>query len=446
MKKVLTIAGSDPSGGAGIQADLKTFAALGAHGMAVITSLTAQNSIGVQGIHCIAPEFVERQIESIASDMGSDSVKTGMLANAGIVSAVAKKIRGGRLGRLVVDPVMVSKSGAALLDKEGRAAMSKLLLPLAWLVTPNIPEAEVLAGIKIKGIKDMEKAARAIKKLGPENALVKGGHLDGKPTDVLFDESGFVHFTMDRVETRNSRGTGCALSAAIAAGLANGKPLREAMQEAREYIQAALKKSLSIGKGIGPVHHFAALYRKAEERRILEELESALRILKGAEIGSLVPEVQSNLAAALPDASTHGEVAAFPGRIIRDGRGIAALHPPAFGASRHIANIVLTNMRYNPSKRACMNIRYGEDVIRCCRDIGLSISSFDRAREPKASRNKEGSTLEWGVRDAIERKRGKVPDIIYDRGGWGKEPMVRVSSEGPLDAARLVVKISSVMR
>jgi hydroxymethylpyrimidine/phosphomethylpyrimidine kinase len=445
MKKSLTIAGSDPSGGAGIQADLKTFAALGVHGMAVVASLTAQNSLGVQGCYDISPEFVERQIDSIVSDMGADSVKTGMLANAGIVRSVAKKVRKGQLGQLVVDPVMLSKNGAVLMDGEGREAMVEFLLPLAFLVTPNVPEAEALANMKIKGVKDMEKAARVIKKMGPANVLVKGGHLDRNATDVLYDGRSFVHFSQDWVETRNTHGTGCTLSAAIAAGLAKGKLLREAVQEAKEYLQIALRKSFSIGKGIGPVHHLADLYRKAEERRILIELESALQILKDAKIGSLVPEVQSNLAAALPDASTHGEVAAFPGRIIRDGQGIAVLHSPAFGASRHIANIVLTNMRYDPSKRACMNIRYGEDVIRCCRKLGLSVSSFDRAMEPAKFQNKEGSTLEWGVREAIERKRGKVPEVIYDKGGLGKEAMVRISSESPLEVVRLVAKISSLI-
>ncbi len=446
MKKALTIAGSDPSGGAGIQADLKTFGALRVYGMAVVTSLTAQNTIGVQGTYDIPAEFVGEQIDSIIEDMGFDAVKTGMLSNSEIVETVSRKIKKHRTKKLVVDPVMVSKDGSPLLDADGCEAMMRLLFPLAFLLTPNIPEAEVISKIKIRSVKDMEKAAKIIKKTGVKNVLIKGGHLDKTPVDVLFDGKTFTRFELERVRTKNTHGTGCTLSSAITAELAKGASLKEAIQRAKLFLHTALRHAFHVGKGKGPVHHFAALYRKVEERELLDEISDALRILKEEKIGSLIPEVQSNLAAGLSHAATRKEVAAFPGRIVRDGQNIAAIHSPAFGASSHIADIVLTNMRYDPSKRACMNLCYDKAIIDCCKKLKLSVASFDRSKEPERIRDLEGSSLEWGVMEAIQKSDSEVPDIVFDQGGWGKEAMIRISAAGPLDVARLVIRIKRGMK
>ena len=441
MRTILSIAGSDPSGGAGIQADLKTFGALGVYGMAVITSLTAQNTLGVSGTFHVPAEFVGEQLDAIIRDMGFDAVKTGMLADEGIVRIVAERLKRRRVGKLVVDPVMGSNNGAVLLNDTGREALVKFLFPLAFLVTPNIPEAEVLAGMKIRGVRDMERAAQRIKGFGAKNVLVKGGHLNKGPTDVLFDGREFTHFSLDRVETKSTHGTGCTLSAALAAFLAQGVPLEEAARRAKDYLQATLIHAFSLGKGTGPGHHFAPLYREIEKGRMLKEMDAALELLKGEKIGALIPEIQSNLAYALPGARSRDDVAAFPGRIIRDGEGVAVLHAPDFGASRHIANIVLTNMKYDPSKRARMNLRYDEKIIRRCGKLKLSIGSFDRAKEPRKVREREGSSLEWGVQEAIKKAGGKVPDVVFDKGGWGKEAAVRVSADSPLEVARLAVRI-----
>ncbi len=441
MKKVLTIAGSDPSGGAGVQADLKTFSARGVYGMAVVTSLTAQNTVGVQGVHDIPAEFVGKQMDSVLSDIRPEAVKTGMLSNAGITRVVAQRMKRHRIRKLVVDPVMVSKGGAPLLDDEGREALVSVLFPLTFLLTPNIPEAEAIAKTRIRNLKDMEKASKAIQKMGPKNVLVKGGHLGKNPTDVLFDGKNLSHFPMSWVDTKNTHGTGCTLSAAITAELAKGLSLHEAVQRAKEYLQSALRHSLSIGEGIGPLNHLALFQREAEKNSLLEKMYAALALLKKEELGLIIPEVQSNLAAALPGAISWDEVVAFPSRIIKDGPGVAVIHHPAFGASRHIANVVLTNMRYDPAKKACMNVLYDEAVLKACKKLKLSVASFDRAREPKTIRDQEGSTLEWGVKEAIEGFGGKVPDIIFDKGGVGKEAMVRVSANGPLEVARVVVKI-----
>lgn len=267
MRKALTIAGSDSGGGAGIQADLKTFAALGVYGTSALTAITAQNTVGVQGVHELPAEFVGLQIDSVASDIGVDAVKTGMLANAEIIAVVATKVKEHDLPNLVVDPVMVAKSGDPLLREDACDALISQLLPLAVVVTPNLHEARVLTGMAIEDIEDMKKAAGAIHGLGAKHVVVKGGHLPGESIDVLFDGQEFTMFRSPRIETRNTHGTGCTFASAIAAGLAKGQSVVEAVEEAKEFITMALRHSPDIGHGHGPTHHFAALYEKAEMPR-----------------------------------------------------------------------------------------------------------------------------------------------------------------------------------
>lgn len=264
LPRCLTIAGSDSGGGAGIQADLKTFAALGVYGMSALTAITAQNTLGVQGVYELPADFVGLQIDSVVTDIGVDAVKTGMLANAEIIAVVAAKVREHRLPNLVVDPVMVAKSGDPLLRPDARDALIGLLLPLATVVTPNLHEARVLTGMEIETVEDMERAAVAIHRMGPRYVVVKGGHLRaGDCVDVLFDGEKFTHFPAPRVETKNTHGTGCTFASAIAAGLAKGLDVVEAIRQAREYITVALRYALDLGHGHGPTHHFAALYQKA---------------------------------------------------------------------------------------------------------------------------------------------------------------------------------------
>jgi len=264
MRRALTIAGSDSGGGAGIQADLKTFAALGVYGMSALTAITAQNTLGVQGVYELPAEFVGLQIDSVVSDIGVDAVKTGMLANAEIIAVVAAKVKEHRLPNLVVDPVMVAKSGDPLLREDARDALISLLLPLALVVTPNLHEARVLTGLTVENVEDMKKAAAAIHELGARYVVVKGGHLAGKSIDVLFGGEEFALFRSARIETRNTHGTGCTFASAIAALLAKGQSIVEAVGNAKQFITMALQHSLDLGHGHGPTHHFAALYQKAE--------------------------------------------------------------------------------------------------------------------------------------------------------------------------------------
>lgn len=426
----LTIAGSDSGGGAGIQADLKTFSAHGVYGMSAVTSVTAQNTVGVQAVHTLPPEAVAAQIDSVLSDIGAQAIKTGMLANAEIIAAVADTLRAYPDIPIVVDPVMIAKSGDALLESEAVSTLIERLVPLATVITPNLDEAKALTGIEASDMDGMKAVARKLHGMGSRHVVVKGGHLEGPAVDVLFDSAEFRTLEAERVDTRCTHGTGCTFASAITAGLAKGASVAEAVGDAKDYLTAALRHAVPLGEGHGPVHHFHNLYRDADRLSVLDQLSVAARRLEGAHAGDLVPEVQCNLGMGLEGAQTADDVAAFPGRLIRVRRDIRSVAPPEFGASSHVARIILTAMRKDPSKRSVMNIRYDESILGACRGLGLSIASFDRHEEPLESKRREGSSLEWGTARVIEEQ-GFVPDIVYDLGDEGKEPMIRVIAETP---------------
>ena len=256
IRKAITIAGSDSGAGAGIQADLKTFAALGVYGTSAITAITAQNTVGVTQVLALSPKLVGAQIDAVIGDIGAHALKTGMLANAAIIDMVAKKIREHRVKNIVVDPVMVATSGDLLIQKNAVAALRSKLIPLAAVVTPNIPEAEELTGMKLRTPEDTREAARQIIKMGAKTVVIKGGHLKGPAVDILYDGKKFTTLNAPRIRTKNTHGTGCTFSAAIAAYRARGETVESAVVAAKKFITAAIKASFSIGAGHSPVHHF----------------------------------------------------------------------------------------------------------------------------------------------------------------------------------------------
>ncbi|MFQ5915484.1 MAG: bifunctional hydroxymethylpyrimidine kinase/phosphomethylpyrimidine kinase [Nitrospinota bacterium] len=262
LPTALTIAGSDSGGGAGIQADLKTFTVLGVYGASILTALTAQNTMGVQGVLAVPPEFVAQQFDSVCSDVPIRAAKTGMLADAELIEIVAAKVREYGIRPLVVDPVMVAKSGDRLLARGAQNALIRHVLPLADIITPNLGEAETLTGMSVRDLEQMREAARRMRDLGCKSVLVKGGHLKGEATDVLYDGSNFTEFRAGRIDSKNTHGTGCTLSAAIAANLAKGNPLDDAVREAKNFIIEAIRTApAGIGSGNGPLNH---MYRLGE--------------------------------------------------------------------------------------------------------------------------------------------------------------------------------------
>ena len=269
MKHCLTIAGSDSCGGAGIQADLKAFSANYVYGMSVITAVTTQNTQGVFSVQDIDDEIIKNQIDAIFTDIRVDGVKIGMVSKIETINAIAEELRQYKPTNLIIDPVMISKSGFSLLKPESKKTLIKNLLPLADLITPNIPEAEEILKeigssiINIKTKEDMCDACKELIKLGCKNVLLKGGHLYGEAIDVLFNGEEFHYFTSERIDTKNTHGTGCTLSSTITANLARGLSMEEAISEAKRYITVAIKHSLDIGKGVGPTNHFYELYKKS---------------------------------------------------------------------------------------------------------------------------------------------------------------------------------------
>ena len=261
MKKVLSIAGSDCSGGAGIQADLKTFSANGVFGMTVIASVVAENTFRVIEFQDIRLDMIEKQIDAVFEDIPPDAVKVGMLSCKATMLTVAEKLREWKPQNIVLDPVMYAKNGCALMDPESIDTLIEKVVPLADVITPNIPEAEKMAGITINSHADMEKAGRLIHVMGCKNVLVKGGHAMGDAVDILFDGANFHYFSAPRIDTKNTHGTGCTYSAAIAANLAKGMPVEKAVGCAKRYVTTAIAHALAFGKGNGPTHHFYDLYK-----------------------------------------------------------------------------------------------------------------------------------------------------------------------------------------
>jgi len=439
MRRVLTIAGSDSGGGAGVQADLKTITLLGEYGMSVLTALTAQNTRGVYAIHEVPAPFVEKQIEVVLSDIGADAIKTGMLLNEEIIGVVAKKIAQYGVKKVVVDPVMVAKNGTSLLREDGCKALIKRLIPLAMVVTPNLMEASILSRLKVSNLEEMKRAAHRIYQFGPTYVLVKGGHLKGMPVDVLYDGKRFTEMVAQRIESKNTHGTGCTFASALATFLAKGEEISEAVRRAKDFITLAIQSGFRIGKGNGPTNPSAYIHKEIERYRVIQELKKAMETLKGEKIGYLIPEVSSNLGYALPFAETMEEVAAFPGRIIRYRDSILTLGDPEFGASKHIARIILTLMKFDSEYRSAMNIRYSKENVVKLKEKGFRVGHFDRRSEPKRVKEKEGSSLEWGVREVL-RKFRRVPDVIYDEGDMGKEPMIRVLGRDPMEVVCKILK------
>jgi hydroxymethylpyrimidine/phosphomethylpyrimidine kinase len=293
--------------------------------------------------------------------------------------------------------------------------------------------------------REMKRAAHRIYQLGSRYVVVKGGHLKGDAMDILFDGKSYTEIGAPRIETKNTHGTGCTFASAIATLIARGDNVPEAVRKAKTFITMAIQSSLSFGKGTGPTNPFAYVLREMERYRVIQELKEALERLKEKSMGHLIPEVSSNLGYALPGAESIEDVVAFPGRIVRLKDTVASLGDPEFGASRHIAKIILTVMNFDPEYCSAMNIRYSRESIAQLRRKGFLIGQFDRRQEPRQVKEREGSSLEWGVHEVL-RKLKKVPDFIYDEGGVGKEPMIRVLGKNPLEVVNKALKVAGNRR
>jgi len=436
----MTIAGSDSSGGAGIAADLKTFTALGVYGTCVITAVTAQNTTGVTEIFPIPPQIVKKQIETTLTDIPVRTAKTGMLYSKETIAAVAEAISKFNL-TTVVDPVFRAGTGALLIREEAKEALTRLLVPKARVLTPNRYEAEDLAQMSIQTVEDMKRAAEKISKLGTDAVIIKGGHVESKETvtDVLYYKGETRIFTKPRVNI-STHGSGCAFSAAIAAYLALGLNIHDSVDKAEKFIGKAIFFSQKIGKGRIPVNPSASLFNEAERFHVLKNVSEAVEIIqKNSVFACFVAEVGMQVGMALPYATSKEHVAAVKGRIVRYGENLKAVGCVEFGASDHIARIIITAMRHDPTKRAAINLKYDAKLIEVLKKMGFTVAFFDRKLEPETIKTVEGRTLGWGINEVL-RKTGKVPDVIYDLGDVGKEPMIRLLGSSATEVTKKALK------
>ena len=428
MKRIITIGGSDSSGGAGIQADIKTFSVLGVYSTSVITAVTAQNSKGVQDKLEIPVELVDSQVRSIIDDIGVDYAKTGMLSSSKMIMAVSALLKEYAVP-FVLDPVMKAGSGGTLMDSAAVDALVQYLLPLCRVVTPNIMEASAISGLEIRTLSDMKEAAIAIHEKGAPAVLITGGHLEcetgaGRATDLIYDGDEFRELTLEYIRPAHGKGkilhgSGCSFSAALTAELAKGYDLYTAAAKAKAFVHDSIMDGDTISNFM-VVNPARRMRIDADRYSVLENLKEALRLLKRTRgFKEVIPEVGTNIGMAIEGATGIEDVAAVDGRIHPTHDGIHS-GCVEFGVSSHIARMILTMMRHEPNKRSAINIKYTPELVSACEDAGLQVAYFEREKEPTGV-----ETMVWGTEEALKHG-GRAPDVIFDRGAYGKEAMIRI--------------------
>ncbi len=440
MKVALSIAGSDSSAGAGVQADLKTFSALGVYGCTAITAITAQNTKKVSRIFEVPIDAIKSQVKALMNDLAPDAIKVGMVYSTEIIKTVTELLSKTK-SPIVLDPILVSGSGYSLMQDDSFDPFVKRLIPRCTLVTPNRMEAEKLSGVRIMGDRDAVQAAKKIRALGAQNVIIKGGHT-GKNvvTDILLEKSGKItKISNPRIAIRETHGSGCNFSAATAAYLARGFSLEESCAYANEYVHDSIKGTVRVGKGLQVTNPLSLIYRNAQRYATLNELQIAVDKLVGLKgFVHLIPEIASNFVYALSNAASFGDVAAVRGRIVKAGDSAVPVSRIEFGASRHLASAVLACMKTRPVIRSAVNIRYDVKIMRACRLL-FPISSYDRSKEPSRIRRREGSSVFWGTNVALAKN--PAAEIIYHKGAVGKEPMITVFGRNPIDVLGKVERI-----
>lgn len=445
MKVALSIAGSDSGAAAGIQADLKTFSALGVHGCTAITAITAQNTKRVTQVFPVPPDTIRAQVRAVMSDSPPDAIKIGMVYSKEIIEAVAGMLAKSK-APIVLDPILAAGTGHALLQKDALEPFIERLVPLCTLVTPNRMEAEKLSGVRIRVDSDVIRAARKIRALGARNVIIKGGHADKDVvTDVLLEKSGRItRMSNPRITIKETHGSGCNFSAAATVYLAKGLGLAEACLRANEYIHNAIKDAAQLGKGLPVTNPLAPMYRDAQRYATLVELQAAVdRLATMQGFARLIPETATNFVYAISEAAGPQDVAAVRGRIVRSGDSVVPVSRVEFGASRHMADAVLACMKVRPSAKSVINIRYDSELVDVC-GSRFSVSSYDRSKEPEGTRRKEGSSVSWGTTIALAKN--PAADVIYHKGAIGKEPMITVFGRNPGDVVLKIEKILKVMK
>ncbi len=439
-KTVLTIAGSDPSGGAGLQNDLKTIAAHGLHGASCITVVTFQNSQGLTRVsHCLEAPVVRDQVEAVRGDVEVSSTKIGLVGNSAIAQALTQALKGAR-EPIVLDPVIRAGTGQALLEGDPLEVLGPLLR-IATVATPNVPEAEMLSGMDIRNPRQAKEAADRILAMGPQAVTIKGGHLEEQRyTDLLVTQSISRAEPGSRITRQPIHGAGCSFSTSIACNLARGMSIEDSFVRAKRYTETAMAHAVGPGKGRCFPDPLGQIRLEAECLLLCEELAAAVGMLEGSpRFAALVPQVGVNIAVAPVGCTDIGDVVGLTGRMVRVAGRVRASGWPARGGSSHMARMAMSLRQFAPTLGCTMNIRYSPTVIDTCRELGFSMGSFDREAEPRTEK-----TMSWGIKRALESL-PSVPDIVYDLGSVGKEPMIRILGSGPLDVVAKALRIADAL-
>ena len=430
---ILTIAGSDPSSGAGIQSDIKTFSTFDCYGLTAITAITSQNSSRFSRVEAVSSDILASQIDSLFSDFKINSIKIGMVFNSSIIKTIHKKISKKDIP-IIVDPVIKSTSGGRLLEKNALQDYKKYIIPMSTVITPNIYELELLSGNKIKNENDISKSVSILKKIGATNVAVTGFEKNNKILDYIFLENDEFTMSSNKISMQN-HGSGCNYSAALVASITKGNNLKESIRIAKKFAYESIKNSKKIGKGL------VITKQKIPNKDKLKLKKAINEFTLQDKIWNYIPECQTNFVYSKLKPKSTKDILGLEGRIVKSGKRVTVVGDIIPGGSKHVASAVLEMNRKFSSIRSAINIKYDPKIISKIKAKGLKITFYDRKDEPKTIKKKENSSISWGVKNAL--KNARLPyDVIYHKGDFGKEPMIIIFGEEPKDVIR---KISLIL-
>jgi hydroxymethylpyrimidine kinase/phosphomethylpyrimidine kinase len=430
---LLSIGGSDPSSGAGIQSDIKTFEQVGSYGFTVVTAVTSQNSSGFGLVEPLSTKILKDQLNAIFSDFKIDGIKISMVYNTKIIKTIHNELKNKKIP-IVVDPVIKSTTGGVLLEKTAVKDFIKFLVPLATVITPNKFEAEFLTKTKINSKKDMQNSARMILELGAKNVVITGIDEGKKITDWIFQKDEIFSESSPKLNIVN-HGSGCNYSAALIFALASGKSLKESTVFAKKFTYNSINNAKKIGKGI-------AITEGKSQDKILSNLSEAIsEFINIKNIHSHIPECQTNFVYSKKDPKSIKDVLGIEGRIVRTGKKVAIAGSLEYGGSKHVATAVVAMNEKFPDICSAINLKYEPKVISNIKKRKFKIADYDRSKEPSSVKGK-GSTIEWGIKSAIKRL-DMAPDVVFHKGDFGKEPMIIIFGTTP---SQVLEKISKIIK
>jgi hydroxymethylpyrimidine/phosphomethylpyrimidine kinase len=430
---LLSIGGSDPSSGAGIQSDVKSFSEFGAYGLTVITAITGQNTSSFGMIEAVSKKILKNQLESVLTDFKIDGIKIGMVFNSEIIKTLYQQLKKLKIP-IVVDPVIKSTTGGALIEKKAIKDFQKYIIPLATVITPNKFEAEILSKLKINSENTIEKIAKKIQKMGARNVVITG--IEGKNNkiaDFILEKSTKYQISGDRISNTN-HGSGCNYSAAMIFAISNKKTIRESVKFAKEFAQDSIKNSIKVGNGI-------KITNSQKKDMINSELSQSINeFVKIKNIYKNIPECQTNFVYSKPKPKSTKDILGLSGRIVKAGNEVIVAGNLTYGGSKHVATALLGVNKKFPEIHSAINLKYQSSTISKIKKSKFTISSYDRTIEPNDVKN-QGSTVAWGIKNAVKKLKTS-PDVIFHKGGLGKEPMIIVFGETPKNTMKKVLKIT----